>query len=108
MDLRAYVVTDPGCNANWGRSNADAVRKAVAGGATIVQIREKGADGGTILQQVPESPATLPDGFSNPKPATPHAGSLVYLEMTNLERFGFVPSRFLELYVSMHLPKPGM
>ena len=52
-DLRAYVVTDPGCNAKWGRSNAEAVRAAVAGGAPIVQVREKDADGGATLQQVP-------------------------------------------------------
>lgn len=58
MDLRAYVVTDPGCNASWGRTNAESVRAAVAGGATIVQIREKEADGGTTLQQV----AALPVG----------------------------------------------
>ena len=56
VDLRAYVVTDPGCNASWGRSNADAVRAAVAGGATIVQVREKDADGGATLQEVSPHP----------------------------------------------------
>ena len=52
LDIRAYVVTDPDCNAMWGRSNADAVKAAVAGGATIVQIREKDANGGAMLRQV--------------------------------------------------------
>ncbi|GBF95200.1 phosphomethylpyrimidine kinase [Raphidocelis subcapitata] len=48
-DLRLYVVTDPDCNARAGRGLADAVADAVAGGATIVQVREKGADGGDFL-----------------------------------------------------------
>lgn len=46
------MVTDPDCNAMWDRSNADAVKAAVEGGATIVQIREKDANGGAMLRQV--------------------------------------------------------
>jgi hydroxymethylpyrimidine kinase/phosphomethylpyrimidine kinase/thiamine-phosphate diphosphorylase len=48
-DLRVYVVTDPGCNARAGRTLEESVAAAVAGGATIVQIREKNADGGGFL-----------------------------------------------------------
>lgn len=48
-DLRLYVVTDPGCNARAGRSLAAAVAAAVAGGATIVQVREKDAAGGDFV-----------------------------------------------------------
>ena len=54
--MRLYAVTDPGCNAKAGRTMEEAVAQAVAGGAqavaggaTIVQIREKGADGGSFL-----------------------------------------------------------
>ena len=35
----------------WGRSNADAVAAAVRGGATLVQVREKDADGGAFLRE---------------------------------------------------------
>lgn len=38
-DLRVYAVTDADCNARSGRSLVDAVRGAVAGGATLVQVR---------------------------------------------------------------------
>jgi hypothetical protein len=51
VDLRAYVVTDPRCNAAAGRSLMDAVAGAVAGGATIVQLREKEIDGGDFLRE---------------------------------------------------------
>lgn len=40
-DLFLYAVTDSRMNKRWGRSMTDAVKDAVAGGATIVQIREK-------------------------------------------------------------------
>ncbi|PSC75210.1 thiamine biosynthetic bifunctional enzyme chloroplastic isoform C [Micractinium conductrix] len=53
-DLRVYVVTDPVCNAAQARSNAEAVRMAIDGGATIVQLREKKIDGGAFLQQAAE------------------------------------------------------
>ncbi|KAF8066297.1 TH1 [Scenedesmus sp. PABB004] len=49
-DLRAYVVTDPACNARAGRTLLDAVAAAVAGGATVVQLREKEIDGGDFVE----------------------------------------------------------
>ncbi|KAK9833927.1 hypothetical protein WJX74_010080 [Apatococcus lobatus] len=51
MDLRVYGVTDPSCNAKQGRSNAEAVRAAIAGGMTLVQLREKDADGGDFCRE---------------------------------------------------------
>lgn len=51
VDLRVYVVTDPGCNAKTGRSLMQAVAAAVAGGATVVQLREKDLDGGEFLKE---------------------------------------------------------
>ncbi len=47
--MRLYAVTDPGCNARAGRTMEEAVRLAVYGGATMVQIREKDVDGGSFL-----------------------------------------------------------
>jgi hydroxymethylpyrimidine kinase/phosphomethylpyrimidine kinase/thiamine-phosphate diphosphorylase len=38
-DLFLYAVTDSGMNRKWGRSIAEAVKAAVEGGATIVQLR---------------------------------------------------------------------
>lgn len=38
-DLFLYAVTDSGMNKKWGRSITDAVKAAIEGGATIVQIR---------------------------------------------------------------------
>ena len=38
LDLRLYAVTDPACNARWGRSDAEAIALALRGGATIVQV----------------------------------------------------------------------
>lgn len=38
-DLFLYAVTDLGMNKKWGRSITDAVKGAIEGGATIVQIR---------------------------------------------------------------------
>ncbi|KAK7246877.1 hypothetical protein RIF29_41747 [Crotalaria pallida] len=42
--LLLYAVTDSSMNRKWGRSIADAVKAAVEGGATIVQLREKDAE----------------------------------------------------------------
>ncbi|XAR56333.1 Thiamine-phosphate diphosphorylase [Bertholletia excelsa] len=42
-DLFLYAVTDSGMNQKWGRSITDAVRAAIEGGATIIQLREKDA-----------------------------------------------------------------
>ena len=46
LDLRLYGVTDPGCNKARGRTNAVAVRAAIQGGVTFLQLREKDAEGG--------------------------------------------------------------
>ncbi|XP_074275015.1 thiamine biosynthetic bifunctional enzyme TH1, chloroplastic [Silene latifolia] len=43
-DLFLYAVTDSRMNKKWDRSMADAVRAAIEGGATIVQLREKDVD----------------------------------------------------------------
>ena len=51
-DLRVYAVTDPGLDAAHGRTVAQSVALAVAGGATIVQVRQKGSDGGAFLAAV--------------------------------------------------------
>ena len=51
LDLRLYAVTDPSCNAKCQRSNAEAVRQAIEGGATLVQLREKSADGGAFVRE---------------------------------------------------------
>jgi hydroxymethylpyrimidine kinase/phosphomethylpyrimidine kinase/thiamine-phosphate diphosphorylase len=40
-DLFLYAVTDSNMNRKWGHSITDAVKAAVQGGATIVQLREK-------------------------------------------------------------------
>ena len=53
-DLRVYVVTDAGCNKKTGRRLVEAVKGAVAGGATVVQIREKDIDGGDFIREALE------------------------------------------------------
>ena len=81
LDLRVYAVTDPKCNQQWQRSNAAAVELAVAGGVTLVQLREKLADGGDYVQQAREVIAVArPRGVRGPGPCmqtnavTPHLG----------------------------------
>ncbi|XP_022157083.1 thiamine biosynthetic bifunctional enzyme TH1, chloroplastic isoform X2 [Momordica charantia] len=49
-DLFLYAVTDSGMNKRWDRSITDAVKAAVEGGATIVQIREKDAETCNFLE----------------------------------------------------------
>ncbi|KAJ4833049.1 hypothetical protein Tsubulata_001018 [Turnera subulata] len=49
-DLLVYAVTDSRMNKKWGRSMADAVKAAVGGGATIVQLREKEAETRDFLE----------------------------------------------------------
>ena len=51
LDYRLYAVTDPGCNVKCERSNAEAVQLAVQGGATLIQLREKAADGGAFVRE---------------------------------------------------------
>lgn len=83
MDLRVYGVTDPACNAKQGRSNAEAVQAAIAGGMTLVQLREKDADGGDFCR---EARAVLdvarPKGVSPPcwhaLSTSPPAPSCIY------------------------------
>ncbi|KAL0422267.1 UNVERIFIED_CONTAM: Thiamine biosynthetic bifunctional enzyme, chloroplastic [Sesamum latifolium] len=49
-DLLLYAVTDSRMNKKWGRSMSDAVKSAIEGGATIVQLREKDADTRDFLE----------------------------------------------------------
>ncbi|KAI3675924.1 hypothetical protein L1987_85520 [Smallanthus sonchifolius] len=49
-DLFLYAVTDSGMNKKWGHSITDAVKAAIEGGATIVQLREKDAETGEFLE----------------------------------------------------------
>ncbi|XP_020405665.1 phosphomethylpyrimidine kinase/thiamin-phosphate pyrophosphorylase isoform X1 [Zea mays] len=49
-DLFLYAVTDSGMNKKWGRSIKDAVKAAIEGGATIVQLREKDAETREFLE----------------------------------------------------------
>lgn len=81
LDLGVYAVTDPKCNQQWQRSNAAAVELAVAGGVTLVQLREKLADGGDYVQQAREVIAVArPLGVRGSGPCmqtnavTPHLG----------------------------------
>ncbi|KAJ0010652.1 hypothetical protein Pint_33178 [Pistacia integerrima] len=41
---------DSGMNKKWGRSITDAVKAAIEGSATIIQLREKDADTGDFLE----------------------------------------------------------
>ncbi|XP_076926758.1 thiamine biosynthetic bifunctional enzyme TH1, chloroplastic-like [Bidens hawaiensis] len=49
-DLFLYAVTDSGMNKRWGHSITEAVKSAIEGGATIVQLREKDAETGEFLE----------------------------------------------------------
>ncbi|CAD6268135.1 unnamed protein product [Miscanthus lutarioriparius] len=49
-DLFLYAVTDSGMNKKWGRSIKDAVKAAIEGGATIVQLREKDTETREFLE----------------------------------------------------------
>ncbi|GLT86282.1 hypothetical protein SLE2022_044280 [Rubroshorea leprosula] len=49
-DLFLYAVTDARMNKKWGRSIADAVKAAIEGGATIVQLREKDVETRDFLE----------------------------------------------------------
>lgn len=65
LDLRLYAVTDTGCNARCGRSNAEAVLAAVEGGSTMVQLREKDTDGANFCREAEAVLAvTRPRGVS--------------------------------------------
>ena len=49
INLSVYAVTDGDLNKKWGRSMVDAVSAAVAGGATVVQLREKRSSSADFL-----------------------------------------------------------
>lgn len=53
-DLLLYAVTDSGMNKTWGRSITDAVKAAIEGGATIVQLREKNLETRYFLEAAKE------------------------------------------------------
>ncbi|MFE7040804.1 thiamine phosphate synthase [Streptomyces atratus] len=61
VDLSVYLVTDAARCAARGRSVAETVARAVAGGVTAVQIREKHAAGREFLRTVLEVAAILPE-----------------------------------------------
>lgn len=61
VDLSVYLVTDTAQCAAHGRSVAETVALAVAGGVTAVQIREKHATGREFLHTVLEVAAVLPE-----------------------------------------------
>ncbi|ESQ34490.1 hypothetical protein EUTSA_v10007358mg [Eutrema salsugineum] len=50
-DLFLYAVTDSRMNIKWNRSIVDAVKAAVEGGATIIQLREKEAETREFLEE---------------------------------------------------------
>jgi hydroxymethylpyrimidine kinase/phosphomethylpyrimidine kinase/thiamine-phosphate diphosphorylase len=41
-------------NARWGRTNVEAMRAAIEGGATFLQLREKDSDTGTFVREAQE------------------------------------------------------
>ena len=57
LDLGVYVITDAKLNAKHARSVGDAVRAAIRGGATIVQLREKDVPGKELLAAAIEAVA---------------------------------------------------
>lgn len=60
LDLSIYLVTDSQQAEAQGRTLAEIVRLAVAGGVTVVQVREKDADAAEFLHTVLEVSAVLP------------------------------------------------
>ncbi|MEB8340348.1 thiamine phosphate synthase [Streptomyces endophyticus] len=61
VDLSVYLVTDPDQCAARGRSVTETVERAVAGGVTAVQIREKHASGREFLRTVLDVAEVLPE-----------------------------------------------
>jgi thiamine-phosphate diphosphorylase len=64
VDLSVYLVTDAAQCAARGRSVAETVAQAVAGGVTAVQIREKRADSRAFLRTVMEVADALPESVA--------------------------------------------
>ncbi|RMX08718.1 thiamine phosphate synthase [Corticibacter populi] len=60
FDLSIYLVTDSGQCEKAGRSLAQTVQQAIAGGATIVQVREKDASARDFLAAVQAAAAVVP------------------------------------------------
>lgn len=54
LDLGVYVITDAKLNAKHGRSLRQAVEAAIAGGATIIQLREKNIDSRPFVEAARE------------------------------------------------------
>ncbi|KAL8117118.1 hypothetical protein AgCh_015139 [Apium graveolens] len=50
-DLLLYAVTDSKMNNKWGRSITDAVKAAIEGGATIIQLREKDTETSNFVEE---------------------------------------------------------
>jgi hydroxymethylpyrimidine kinase / phosphomethylpyrimidine kinase / thiamine-phosphate diphosphorylase len=59
LDLRVYAVTDPALDAAAGRTTADAAAAASAGGATIIQIRDKSGDPATLVSDATAAVAAV-------------------------------------------------
>jgi len=55
LDLSCYVITDTRLNAKHSRSLGEAVRLAIAGGATIIQVREKETTGKELVLNAREA-----------------------------------------------------
>ncbi|XP_057529651.1 thiamine biosynthetic bifunctional enzyme TH1, chloroplastic isoform X2 [Amaranthus tricolor] len=53
-DLFLYAVTDSGMNEKWGRSITDAVKAAIEGGATMIQLREKNMETRDFIEAAKE------------------------------------------------------
>lgn len=61
LDLSLYLVTDAGLTADAGHDLVELVRAAVAGGVTIVQVREKEAPARVFLETVIALADVLPE-----------------------------------------------
>ena len=55
LDLSVYAITDAKLNAKHGRSMSAAVRAAIEGGATIIQVREKDVGGRVLVTAAREA-----------------------------------------------------
>lgn len=74
-DWSLYLVTDTAMCAAAGRTVADTVARAVAGGAGIVQIRDKDASDAEVAQMTRETVAVLRQEGRSITPAGPGTGS---------------------------------
>lgn len=74
-DWSLYLVTDTAMCAAAGRTVADTVARAVAGGAGIVQIRDKDASDAEVAQMTRETVAALRQAGRSITPAGPGPGA---------------------------------